>query len=134
MKPSPFLTHREILVNGDYSAAGFLRDFTMAMFAGEASPANCSGIRNLDPNHMRIFFELASSYNANGENDADFMEVCQAIRRERRDYAARIKKTLDDVLATDPDSYEGGRDEHRSSVRFYSAEHEKNVARGWFWP
>jgi hypothetical protein len=31
MNESPFATHRAILVDGDYSAAGFLQSFALAM-------------------------------------------------------------------------------------------------------
>lgn len=131
MSVSPFLTHREMLVKEGYSAAGFLRSFTMAMFAGEASPTSCSGIRNLDREHLAIFLDLAKSFHANGEGDPEFVATCQAIRAEWRKHAQVIKKTLDEVRATDPHEYEGGSGDHAESLRFYGAEHAKNVARGW---
>ena len=131
MNESPFVTHRSILVDGDYSAAGFLQNFAMAMYAGGAFPMDASGLRNLDEQHMRIFQEMAVWFRRHGEGDPDFVSVCQAIKAQRRAYAQRIKQTLDEVLASDPDQYEGGRSEHAESVRFYQREHEKNIERLW---
>ncbi len=55
MNESPFATHRAILVDCDYSAAGFLQSFAMAMYAGAAFPMDANGLRNLDDKHMKIF-------------------------------------------------------------------------------
>lgn len=41
MNESPFVTHRSILVDGDYSAAGFLQNFAMAMYAGGRVSDGC---------------------------------------------------------------------------------------------
>lgn len=131
MTESPFATYRAILVDGDYSAAGFLQSFAMAMYAGGAFPMDASGLRNLDDQHMRAFQEMAAWFRRHGEGDPDFVDVCKAIKAKRRAYAQRIKAQLDEVLASDPDQYEGGRSEHAESVRFYRREHEKNLERRW---
>lgn len=131
MTESPFATYRSILVDGDYSAAGFLQSFAMAMYAGAAFPLDASGLRNLDDKHMRAFHEMAGWYRAHGEGDPDFVDVCKAIKASRRAYAQRIKAQLDEVRATSPDSYEGGPREHAETVRFYEREHEKNIDRLW---
>ncbi|MGP0171279.1 hypothetical protein ACSVIJ_05275 [Pseudomonas sp. NCHU5208] len=131
MTESPFAKYRSILVDGDYSAAGFLQSFAMAMYAGAAFPLDASGLRNLDDQHLTAFQEMAAWYRRHGENDPDFVDVCKAIKANRAAYALRIKSHLDDLLASDPDSYEGGRSEHASSVRFYRLEHEKNIGRRW---
>ena len=131
MTESPFVKYRSILVDGDYSAAGFLQSFAMSMYAGGAFPMNASGLRNLDDEHMAAFQEMATWFRRHGESDPDFVDVCKAIKAARAAYARRIKSHLDEVLASDPDSYEGGRDEHASSVRFYRREHELNIERRW---
>jgi hypothetical protein len=131
LNESPFATHYKILVDGDYSAAGFLQAFAMAMYAGGAFPMDASGLRNLDDNHMRIFQDMAAWFRRHGEGDPDFVLVCTKIKERRAEYALGIKSRLDELRATDPDQYEEGPDEHRSAVRFYDSEHEKNKARGW---
>jgi 5-enolpyruvylshikimate-3-phosphate synthase len=131
LNESPFVTYHSILVDGDYSAAGFLQAFAMAMYAGAAFPMDASGLRNLDDQHMRAFQEMAAWFRSHGEVDPDFVEVCKKIKEKRAAYARRIKSHLDEILATDPDQYEGGRDEHRSAVRFYQDEVEKNKAKRW---
>jgi len=131
MPESPFATYRAILVDGTYSAAGFLQSFAMTMYAGAAFPMDASGLRNLDDHHMRAFQEMAAWFRRHGEGDPDFVDVCKAIKANRRAYAQRIKAQLDEALACDPDQYEGGRDEHRASVHYYRREHEKNLERRW---
>lgn len=131
MQESPFATYREILVDGTYSAAGFLQSFALAMYAGAAFPMDASGLRNLDDKHMRAFQEMAVWFRRHGESDPDFVEVCQAIKGTRAAYARRIKQHLDEVLASDPECYDGGPHEHASSVQFYRREHAVNQERGW---
>jgi len=131
MTESPFATYRAILVDGDYSAAGFLQSFAMAMYAGAAFPMDASGLRNLDDEHMKAFQEMAVWYRRHGEGDPDFVDVCKAIKANRSAYARRIKARLDELLASDPDLFEGGRHEHADSLRFYQREHEANVERRW---
>lgn len=132
LNESPFVTYHSILVDGDYSAAGFLQSFAMAMYAGAAFPMDASGLRNLDDQHLRVFQEMAAWFRRHGENDPDFVAVCKKIKEKRAAYARRIKNHLDEILSCDPDQYEGGHDEHRSAVRFYEREHETNLSRGWF--
>lgn len=131
MTESPFATYRAILVDGDYAAAGFLQSFAMAMYAGGAFPMDASGLRNLDDQHLRVFQEMAVSFRRHGEGDPDFVDVCKAIKAKRAAYARQIKAQLNEILACDPDQYEGGRHEHSESVRFYEREHEKNLERRW---
>lgn len=131
LEESPFNTYRSILVEGDYSAAGFLQSFAMAMYAGAANPMDANGLRNLDEQHFRAFQEMAASYRRHGEGDPDFVAVCQAIKEKRATYARSIKNHLDEILASDPDQFEGGPDEHRSSVNWYRREHETNIAKRW---
>lgn len=131
MTESPFATYRSILVDGDYSAAGFLQSFAMAMYAGAVFPMDASGLRNLDDPHMRAFQEMAASYRLHGGNDPDFVDVCTAIKAKRAAYAHRIKSELDRVINSDPDQYEGGPSEHASAVRFYRLEHQANIERFW---
>lgn len=131
LNESPFVTYHSILVDGDYSAAGFLQSFAMAMYAGGAFPMDASGLRNLDDQHMRAFQEMAVWFRRHGEGDPDFVAVCKRIKEKRATYARHIKNHLDEILESDPDKYEGGSDEHRSAVRFYQGEHEKNKAKGW---
>ncbi|KWS82359.1 hypothetical protein AL053_12345 [Pseudomonas savastanoi pv. fraxini] len=102
MNESPFATHRAILVDCDYSAAGFLQSFAMAMYAGAAFPMDANGLRNLDDKHMKIFQDMAASYRRHGEGDPDFVDVCKAIKAKRAAYALRIKAHLDEVRACDP--------------------------------
>ncbi|WP_137162256.1 hypothetical protein [Pseudomonas asiatica] len=75
MTESPFATHRAVLVDSDYAAAGFLQSFAMAMYAGAAYPMDANGLRNLDDQHMQIFQEMAASYRRHGEADPDFVDV-----------------------------------------------------------
>jgi hypothetical protein len=131
LNESPFVTYRSILVDGGYSAAGFLQAFAMAMYAGGANPMDASGLRNLDDQHMRAFQEMAAWFRRHGEGDPDFVEVCKAIKEKRAAYARHIKSHLDEILEADPDQYEGGRDEHRSSVSWYRAEHQRNIEKRW---
>lgn len=131
MVESPFSRYRSILVDGDYSAAGFLQSFAMAMYAGGAFPMDASGLRNLDDEHFKAFQEMASWYRQHGEGDPDFVDVCKAIKANRAAYALRIKSRLDEVRACHPDEFEGGRHEHADSLRFYQREHELNVERRW---
>lgn len=131
MNESPFATHRAILVDGDYSAAGFLQSFAMAMYAGAAFPMDANGLRNLDDKHMQIFHDMAASYRRHGEGDPDFVDVCKAIKAKRAAYGLRIKAQLDEIRACDPDQFEGGRREHSQSVDFYEREHQLNIERRW---
>jgi len=131
MTESPFATYRAVLVDSDYSAAGFLQAFAMAMYAGAAFPMDANGLRNLDDKHMQIFQEMAASYRRHGESDPDFMDVCKAIKAKRAAYALQIKAQLSEILACNPEQYEGGQHEHSQSVAFYEREHEKNIERRW---
>ncbi|RMN21126.1 hypothetical protein ALQ64_02821 [Pseudomonas cannabina] len=131
MNESPFATHRSILVDCDYSAAGFLQSFAMAMYAGAKYPMDANGLRNLDDNHMQIFQEMAASYRRHGEGDPDFVDVCKAIKAKRAAYGSRIKAHLEEIRACDPDKFEGGSREHSQSVNFYEREHQLNIDRGW---
>jgi hypothetical protein len=131
LNESPFVTYRSILVDGDYSAAGFLQAFAMAMYAGGANPMDASGLRNLDEQHLHAFQEMAAWFRRHGEGDPDFIDVCKAIKEKRAAYARGIKSHLDEILAADPDEYDGGRDEHRSAVNWYRGEHEKNKDKRW---
>lgn len=131
MTESPFATYRAILVDGENSAAGFLQAFAMAMYAGAANPLDAAGLRNLDAQNLKAFLDMATWFHQHGENDPDFVDVCKQIREKRKAYGRRIKAHLDMILAGDPDKFDGGRDEHASSVRFYRREHQSNIDRGW---
>ena len=74
MAESPFLTHKNVLMN-DYGAAKILRRATLSMWNGQAYPFDFSRIILLDQMHMKIFVELTIHYNLNGENDKDFLEI-----------------------------------------------------------
>ncbi|OAS07715.1 hypothetical protein AYO08_10295 [Pseudomonas putida] len=134
MTESPFATHRAVLVDSDYAAAGFLQSFAMAMYAGAAFPMDAHGLRNLDDQHMQIFQDMAASYRRHGEADPDFVDVCKAIKAKRAAHALRVKGMLDELLDSDPDQYEGGRHEHARTVSVYEREHQLNIERRWYVP
>lgn len=81
---SPFSVHREILVNEHYGAARTLADLTLSLWNGRAYPFALHRIRGLDASHFPIAMELLSSYHRHGENDREFMAVCDQIRAARR--------------------------------------------------
>ncbi|NMZ71226.1 hypothetical protein SAMN05216370_4136 [Pseudomonas peli] len=131
MIESPFVAHRGILVDGFYSAACFLRAFAMSMYEGDISPLDAGGLRNLDHHHMKVFQEMAAWFRLHGPNHPDFIDVCKAIKANRLASALEWKARLDELLASDPDSYEGGCRQHEDAVIFYRRWHEANVARRW---
>lgn len=81
---SPFSMHREILVNEHYGAARTLSDLTLSLWNGGAYPFALHRIRGLDASHFPIAIELLSSYHRHGENDREFMAICDQIRATRR--------------------------------------------------
>jgi hypothetical protein len=86
MKESPFLTHKEILLQG-YSTARWLRGVTLALWNGDAWPVGLSRISNTDNQHFAIAMELLTWYRQHGENDPDFMataQLCETIALEEK--------------------------------------------------
>jgi hypothetical protein len=93
VKESPFLTHKEILLQG-YGAARTLRNITLSLWNGNHWPVDMSRVSGLDERHFAIAVELITWYRQHGENDPDFMDTgraCEAMALEAKRQAEQQK-------------------------------------------
>ncbi len=80
--PSPFLQHRDILL-ADHSGAQKLRDLVLSLYSGRTFPFDVSQLGSLDQHYFEIAIELIRHYRRHGENDKDFMSVCEDLVARR---------------------------------------------------
>lgn len=83
---SPFHKHRGILLGTDYGTALRLQALCLHLWNGEAYKVDMGRLlANSDAEHRAIAFELMQSYALLGENDRDFMTLCEELRASRCD-------------------------------------------------
>lgn len=80
---SPFWKHRQILL-ADYGTAQRLASLCLNLWNGNTHKVDLGSLLgNADSEHRAIAFELMESYARLGENDEDFMALCNEIRASR---------------------------------------------------
>lgn len=135
MNESPFLKHRNILLNASYSTAMSLQSFVLSLYNGADHKFAASSLSNFDPQHMAIFVEMATWYNRYTESDPDFMRVCEEMIKQRQQYARQNLAELNRLLAMDPNTYsrdgETGPSVHRWAVSDCQKIYEHHKAGGW---
>lgn len=81
---SPFVRHRDLLVGKGYSTAVRLASLSLNLYNGNAFQIDMGSLlSNADEKHRAIAFELMQSYARLGENDHEFLAVCEEIKHER---------------------------------------------------
>jgi hypothetical protein len=135
MNESPFLKHRNILVEASYSTAMSLQSFVLSLYNGADHKFAANTLSNYDPQHMAIFVELATWYNRHTESDPDFMNVCGEMIRQRQQFARENLAELNRLLALNPNTYsedgETGPSAHRYAVSDRRRTYESHQAGGW---
>lgn len=105
---SVFEKHRGILLDADYSAAQSLQQFVLSLYNSASAKFEADRLGNYDDRHFRIFSELAASYRLNGENDPEFMRVCQDMWSQRKGWGRESLAQLEAHRAIDPKTYSEG--------------------------
>ena len=80
---SPFVVHQKILL-ADYGGACKLANLALSLYNGRAFPFDAGSLGGLDEEHLEIAIELIRSYHQFGENDKDFLFVCEEIKGTRQ--------------------------------------------------
>lgn len=84
---SPFWKHRQILL-ADYGTAQRLASLCLNLWNGNTHRVDLGSLlADADSKHRAIAFELMESYARLGENDEDFMALCDEIRASRMECA-----------------------------------------------
>jgi pyruvate-formate lyase len=76
---SPFAFHSQVLFSG-YSGAVKLARLALSLYNGKAWQWDASSVSGLDQKHFEIAVDLLRSYHQYGENDHDFMQICEKLR------------------------------------------------------
>jgi hypothetical protein len=80
---SPFTKYRDILLAGNGGAMRLGR-LALGLYNGHAFPMDVSDLGGLDKRYLEIAIELIRSYHQFGENDREFLQVCDDIKRSWR--------------------------------------------------
>ena len=77
---SPFVKYRDILLAG-HGGAMRLGRLALSLYNGRAFPMDVSDLGGLDKHYLEIAIELIRSYHQLGENDREFLTVCDDIKK-----------------------------------------------------
>ncbi|OYY94431.1 MAG: hypothetical protein B7Y41_06240 [Hydrogenophilales bacterium 28-61-23] len=77
---SPFVKYREILLAG-HGGAMRLGRLALSLYNGRVFPMDAGDLGGLDKHYLEIAIELIRSYHQFGENDRDFLAVCDDIKK-----------------------------------------------------
>ncbi len=127
---SPFEKHREILLNGKYSAAGSLQQFVLSLFNSHVK-FEAHRLGNYDSTHMGIFVELASSYHKHRQSDPAFMQICLDMWDLRRKWGREHLECLEQHKQISPEAYEGGEQSWYAQMRWLDEYTETCRAKHW---
>lgn len=128
---SPFDKHRAILLHSDYGVAISLQQFVLSMYNSSSVKFEADRLGNYDPKHLAVFVELASSYNANGENDEAFMQVCREMWAQRKQWGREHLERLAEHMGIDPKVYDEGERGWREQLEWLEGRSEVYRAKGW---
>jgi len=132
VKPSPFKTHRHLLLNEDYSTACSLQEFVLSLYNGATTQFRADALSNYDADHVAIFVEFAKSYYRHGENDEEFMSVCRRMWAQRKRWGVELLERLEAHKQIDPEHYqEGSASDWREQRDWLERQVEAYQAKGW---
>ena len=77
---SPFVKYRDILLAG-HGGAMRLGRLALSLYNGRVFPMDVSDLGGLDKHYLEIAIELIRSYHQFGENDREFLAVCDDIKK-----------------------------------------------------
>lgn len=114
---SPFEKHRDILLNGNYSAAGSLQQFVLSLYNSSYVKFEADRIRAYDRKHRAIFMELISSFQEYGENDPAFLDLCRDMWDLRKQWGREHLEEVQQHKRIDPKAYDGGEQSWHNRMR-----------------
>jgi len=129
---SVFERHRDILLDADYSAAQSLQQFVLSLYNSASAKFEADRLGNYDDRHFRIFSEMAASYRLNGENDPEFMRVCQDMWSQRKGWGRESLAQLEAHRAISPTAYPDGTErDWREQLEWLERRVQALRAKGW---
>ncbi len=81
---SPFLHHRELILQGGSYAVESLGSLVLNLYYGKAFPFDCSEFRGLDKHNYSIALEMINSYYRNGKNDEELIKLAGDLKEFRK--------------------------------------------------
>lgn len=137
MHKSPFITHREILLQGKYGTAYHLQQFVLHLRA----PCRYAFVIDhhkggFDSYHFQIYQEMKDWFWENGEASEGFKEVADVIEMRAIESAKNVLTELARLRAMRPKDYqhEAGSDQLKSyegDLANHIWWHQQNVAKGY---
>ncbi|TWC18938.1 MULTISPECIES: hypothetical protein [unclassified Pseudomonas] len=136
MTESPYITHREILLNGMYGTAYCLQQFVLHQldpYRYAFDIDNHSG--GLDGRHIQIYKDMKQWYWDNGQASAGFKEVAEIIQSRRVQQAQSNLEQLRCLREMRPEDYphepgENQLEAYRNDVELHEWHHREHVAKG----
>jgi len=105
MPQSPYVLHKNILLDDTYGAARRLQDFVIYQYESGRYPFDINEHRGgFDSRHLQIYTDLKNWMWENGP-DSFFNEIAETIISRRRAAAQANFDELTELLATKPHDY-----------------------------
>ena len=137
MHQSPYVTHRDILLNGMYGTAYLLQEFVLYQLDPGRYTFDMDEHRGgFDTVHLQIHQDMKQWYWNNGPSSAGFKDVAETLQAR---YAEQAQTNLEELFvmrATLPDDYpvEPGEipaESHRHAVERAEQLHREYVGKGF---
>lgn len=145
MTQSPYVTHREIFLEGKYGTAYLLQRFLLHQLAPGRFPFEINDhLGGFDTRHTKVYQDMKSWFWENGPASEGFREIAEILRTRREQEAQNNLEELKKLRVMNPADYpiESDRDypigcgvtavdAHKSALELCEYHHERHVANGY---
>lgn len=137
MTESPYITHREILLNGKYGTAYLLQEFILYQYDPWRYSFNIDEHRGgFDSRHLQIYQDMKQWFWENGPSSAGFKELAETIQSRWIQQAEENRDGLRRLREMRPEDYqhEYGADQlksYQTAVDNQEMYHRRYIAKGF---
>ncbi|MDD1507727.1 hypothetical protein [Pseudomonas sp. CNPSo 3701] len=134
---SPYITHRETLLNGKYGTAYLLQEFLLYQLNPWQYPFDIDQHRGgFDSRHLQIYKDMKWWYCYNGSDSAAFKELAHTIEARKLREAEALRESLKRLRQTRPEDYphEEGEDQlkaYQLDIELHEMYYRRYVEKGY---
>ncbi|EGH22104.1 hypothetical protein [Pseudomonas syringae] len=137
MIESPYVTHREILLNGKYGTAYLLQEFVLYQYDPERYSFEIDHHRGgFDSRHLQVYQDMKQWFGDNGLSSTGFKEIAETIQARWIGQAEANRADLLRLREMRPEDYpnEPGADQldsYRTKLANLEMFHQRFVDKGY---
>lgn len=134
---SPYITHREILLNGKYGTAYRLQEFLLYQLNPWQYPFDMDQHRGgFDSHHLQIYKDMKWWYCYNGSASEGFKDLAETIEARMLKEAQSLRDDLNRLRQMRPEDYphDPGEDQlkaYQSDVDLHEMHYRRYVEKGY---